>query len=223
MSKRFIDTDIFDDSWFMNLSKDAKLLWIYCITNCNHAGIIKINKKLIEFKTGIKSFDTVSKDLANTLIILKGDKYFLPKFFKYQYPNYPEKSFRAADSAVNELRKYNLWDEKNYCILKTYQTVSKDLAKSASNSKGNSISKSSLEIRKEKFKDEIFRFSDYGNEILKEFFDYWAEPNRSKSKMRFEMEKTWDTSRRLKLWEKNSDKWDNGPKNKVSSIYQQTN
>ncbi|MDR3266234.1 MAG: hypothetical protein LBT24_01510, partial [Tannerella sp.] len=32
---------------------------------------------------------------------------------------------------------------------------------------------------------------------------YWTEPNKSHSKMRFEMEKTWDLGRRLKRWSEN--------------------
>lgn len=203
MAKRFIDTELFEDPWFMDLSKDAKLLWIYCITNCNHAGIIKINKKLIQYKTGIKTFETVSKDLTNSLIKLSDDKWFIPKFFKYQYPNYPEKTFRAADSAVDELRKYNLWDEKNNCILNTYLSVSKDLAKSASNSNGkgngNSINK-----RKEIFKKEIALLVEFPADMRNEFIDYWTEPNKSKTKMRFEMQTTWDSKLRLKTWQRNN-------------------
>ena len=39
----------------------------------------------------------------------------------------------------------------------------------------------------------------------KEFFFYWTEPNPSNTKMRFELEKTWDTKRRLMRWMKNAD------------------
>lgn len=42
----------------------------------------------------------------------------------------------------------------------------------------------------------------YGREMIREFFDYWSEPNKSHSKMRFEQERTWDLSRRLQTWEK---------------------
>lgn len=45
---------------------------------------------------------------------------------------------------------------------------------------------------------------DYGKEMLREFYDYWSEPNKSKSKMRFEGEKTWDIGRRLKRWSNNN-------------------
>ena len=44
----------------------------------------------------------------------------------------------------------------------------------------------------------------YTKDMLINFIQYWTEPNKSKSKMRFELEKTWDTSRRLATWEKRS-------------------
>nr|DAT96577.1 MAG TPA: protein of unknown function (DUF4373) [Caudoviricetes sp.] len=44
----------------------------------------------------------------------------------------------------------------------------------------------------------------YGREMIREFFDYWSEPNKSHSKMRFELERTWDLTRRLQTWEKRS-------------------
>ena len=44
----------------------------------------------------------------------------------------------------------------------------------------------------------------YGREMCNKFFLYWSEPNKSKTKLRFEFEKTWDVSRRLALWSSRS-------------------
>jgi len=46
--------------------------------------------------------------------------------------------------------------------------------------------------------------SKYGTQMLKDFFDYWTEPNRSKTKMRFELQQTFDISRRLARWARNN-------------------
>ena len=40
----------------------------------------------------------------------------------------------------------------------------------------------------------------YGRDLIRAFFDYWSEFNRSQTKMRYELEKTWQTSRRLATW-----------------------
>lgn len=42
--------------------------------------------------------------------------------------------------------------------------------------------------------------STYGKEMVREFYNYWSEPNKSNSKLRYEQEKTWDLSRRLARW-----------------------
>lgn len=45
--------------------------------------------------------------------------------------------------------------------------------------------------------------SVYGKDMINAFFAYWSEPNKSGTKMRFELEKTWEISRRLSRWAKN--------------------
>lgn len=60
---------------------------------------------------------------------------------------------------------------------------------------------STLELRKEKFGESLIPFVEkYGKAMIRAFFDYWTEPNRSQTKMRFELQKTWETSRRLATW-----------------------
>lgn len=44
----------------------------------------------------------------------------------------------------------------------------------------------------------------YGQQMLQDFFDYWSEPNPSGTKMRFELQKTWDINRRLARWARNN-------------------
>ena len=109
MSKRFIDTKLFDDGWFMNLSKDGKLLWLYMITKCDHAGIIELNNKLVKFQTEIKSIQTVTKELSNRLITIKQNLFFIPKFIEFQYPNFPNSNVRQQQSAIAILEKYGLF------------------------------------------------------------------------------------------------------------------
>jgi len=44
----------------------------------------------------------------------------------------------------------------------------------------------------------------YNREMLADFCKYWTEPTKSGAKMRYDLEKTWDTSRRLETWSKNN-------------------
>jgi len=51
-------------------------------------------------------------------------------------------------------------------------------------------------------------------EEMKKFVSYWTEPNKSKTKIRWELEKTWDMKRRVGTWMRNSVKFNksNEPK-----------
>jgi len=50
----------------------------------------------------------------------------------------------------------------------------------------------------------------YGKELIRAFYNYWTEPNKSKTKMKYEIEVTWDLTRRLDTWEKNEHKFNKG-------------
>jgi hypothetical protein len=110
MSKRFIDTNIFADGWFCDLSKDGKLFFIYYITNCDHAGILRLNSKLCKFQTGIQNIDTVIKELGNCLVTVKEQLFFMPKYIKFQYPNFPQSNVKQQDSAFRILQSLGLWN-----------------------------------------------------------------------------------------------------------------
>lgn len=44
---------------------------------------------------------------------------------------------------------------------------------------------------------------DIKSDVAEEFIDYWTEPNKSCTKMKWEMQQTFDISRRLKRWVRN--------------------
>ena len=61
--------------------------------------------------------------------------------------------------------------------------------------------------RRNDFVFEVLTF-EYDESILNGFIDYWTEPNKSNTKMKFELNKTWKTALRLKNWAANQKKWD---------------
>lgn len=63
----------------------------------------------------------------------------------------------------------------------------------------------SLSDRTKNFKNELIPFvEEYGKDMIRAFFDYWSEPNTSGTKMRYEMQKTWNLAGRLRTWERRS-------------------
>ena len=61
-----------------------------------------------------------------------------------------------------------------------------------------------LELRRQRFVDALLPFAArYGQETITQFAEYWTEPNRSNTRMRFELQRTWNTSLRLARWARN--------------------
>ncbi len=57
--------------------------------------------------------------------------------------------------------------------------------------------------RKEAFYQSLIPFLEtYPKDMIRGFFDYWSEMNKSGMRMRFELEKTWELPRRLATWAK---------------------
>lgn len=70
-----------------------------------------------------------------------------------------------------------------------------------------------IDIRKLKFSYTLEPFlNTYGKDLLNDFYKYWTEPNKSNTKFKQEMEKTWSLERRLETWAKNDKNFNNGKK-----------
>jgi hypothetical protein len=68
----------------------------------------------------------------------------------------------------------------------------------------NVIKENNIDVRKLKFADTLKPFlQTYGKDLLNDFFKYWTEPNKSNTKFKQELEKTWSLERRLETWSNN--------------------
>ena len=105
-------------------------------------------------------------------------------------------------------------EESAKLVVKKTQTINKN---NNNNNNNNNISN-----RRDKFVFEVLTF-DYEESILNGFIDYWTEPNKSNTKMKYELNKTWETKRRLKTWANNQKKWDKPKTKKMSKLDAQIN
>jgi len=96
-------------------------------------------------------------------------------------------------------------EETAKLVVKKTQTINKN---NNNNNNNNNISN-----RRNEFVFEVLSF-DYDESVLNGFIDYWTEPNKSNTKMKYELNKTWETKRRLKTWAANQKKWDKPKSNK---------
>lgn len=82
---------------------------------------------------------------------------------------------------------------------------------------GKEGKENNINERKLKFAESLKDFvSIYGRDMIKDFYEYWSEPNQTNTKFRKELQKTWSLESRLRTWAKNNDKF-NTNKNGIST------
>ena len=199
MAKRFIDTKIWDKAWFRKLSTKNKLVWIYLLGKCDHAGIWDADFELAEFIIGESvTYDELPDVIKDKMQYIKGeDQYFIPSFIEFQYGELKEHS-KPHMSVIKRLKEKGLLRVSNTLTEKNNTIKDKD--------------KDKVKV-KDKKKDKEAEFSrksfiiaqELGitDSMLKDFVGYWTESNEGGFKMKFEMQKTFDIKRRLQRWHKN--------------------
>ena len=91
----------------------------------------------------------------------------------------------------------------------TNPTVSVSVNDSVSDTVTFKKSKQNLELRKLSFEKSLIPFvAEFSKETVRAFSDYWTEKNPSETKMRFELEKTFEAIKRLKTWKGRENKND---------------
>jgi len=218
MSKlRSVSTAFWSDPFIEDLTPSEKLLFLYLITNdkTNMLGIYEVSIKKISFDTGLNK-DIIEKSLKEFQRLSKV-KYIknhvvLVNFMKHQ--NYNTNMKKSAidiyNELPNELKDSELSISKDNPIkgfeslLNHYGMVSKYEVEDETETEYEvEYKKTSLETRSLTFKNLLIPYKQkYSVDLLKNFFGYWTEPNKSQSKMRFELETTWSLERRLETWAK---------------------
>ena len=97
--------------------------------------------------------------------------------------------------------------------------ISEDIYKESSTKvepkKGKAAAEAATLSRKEIFYQSLVPFTDtYPKEMIRAFFDYWTEMNKSCTKMRYEQERTWETAKRLATWANRENIYSHGNNNR---------
>lgn len=108
MAKRLTDSNKWNDSWFTNLPMDIKLVWIYLLDTCDHAGVYKTNIRLLKFQTGSERTEEELIEFFKDRIYITGDKWFIPKFVTFQYKNFFTNNAPAVKSARELLINHSI-------------------------------------------------------------------------------------------------------------------
>ena len=225
MSKRFTETSIWDEDWFLEMPKEYKIFWFYLKDKCNHAGIWKPN--LILFESTVKckidlnkAIEIFNKNKCRCQILNSGH-WFILDFFVFQYGS-TFNSLNRVHKSIQDI--YNQEDIILTSIrgLKDLKDGVKDKDKDKDittiNKKTPEEKKKILTKRYLEFKKEVETYSinltDWEKDKLligektKSFIKHWGEANKSMTKMKFEMQDTWSLSGRISTWLQNAEKYE---------------
>lgn len=156
---------------------------------------LSIRSWAIKFKTGTKSVESFFK-------LLEKDKMISRKIIGKGKQS-------TTLITIENYSKYQLLEETQGTTQRKRKEGTTKESKEIKNISNTNV----LDERKQIFRETLRPFlnNPYDPNTLKEFFEYWTEPNPSNTKMKFEMQKTWSIERRLKTWGKNEIKF-NGNK-----------
>lgn len=113
MAKRFTDTNKLKKKWLRGLKAPYKLLWVYLLDSCDHAGIWEVDFEIANiYIGGGVSEENAKKILKDKIHIFdNGEKWLIIDFIGFQYAGLNDKN-PAHKNVIKQLFKYNLIDEK---------------------------------------------------------------------------------------------------------------
>jgi hypothetical protein len=86
MAKRLTDTDKWKRPWWRKLDSKAKILWIYLLDNCDHAGIWIEDYDLASYQLGFSvDVKLLISSFGDKVRRIDSDKLFIEGFIEFQY------------------------------------------------------------------------------------------------------------------------------------------
>jgi uncharacterized protein YdaU (DUF1376 family) len=228
-----MDADV--RGWYLNLllhnydkkdlPNDVEKLAVLCnVKFSEYERFKQVFEQVLKQKFELTSENRLTNERTND--ILKNREIFKDKrsnagkvsyVMKYMAKNF-NKQYKVKDlkEFTKENFDYNI-DLKNEQVLKQVFEQVFELYRN----ENESIVDISLNIKEREinFKKYVLEFSNkYETELLKAFFNYWSEPNKTNTKMLWELKPTFDISRRLATWNSNNfNKNKNGKSNITDS------
>lgn len=173
MAKRLTDTEKWKDDWYQSLTNDYRIIWQYLLDNCNHAGLMKRNMRLLNFHCKTEITEETLLEIFKNRIYVSGEYYFIPKFIKFQYGNL-ESDKPVIVSVIKLLQSHN-----DYAMIKELLANNCVIVKSKSKdkSKSKSLFKNSEFFDKENFKKAFYsnpKYQKYNYEHYYEAVKNWS-------------------------------------------------
>lgn len=112
MAKRFSETEIWNEDWFLDMPNEYKLFWFYMLAKCDHAGLFKVNLRsfrgLIEGKLTPTDALNHFNNGKDRIRVLSENLWYIEDFIVYQYGTTLNLNNRLHESIANILAKQDL-------------------------------------------------------------------------------------------------------------------
>lgn len=174
-------------------------LYLFIVEHCNRLGWKRkfgLPTTMAKDAIGIRSYNTYINTLND---LVEFGLIEMIEVSKNQYSSniVAISNFdKALDKALDKASIKHVTKQSESTI-QSIDSIDKHITNKQINNKAN------LEIRTLAFKEKLVPFKNkYSIDLLKNFFQYWTEPNHSNTKMLFELQKTFDVERRLVTWAK---------------------
>jgi hypothetical protein len=110
MAKRFTDNQKWSKPFIRSLEAPYKILWLYILDECDHAGVWQVDMDVARIKTGCGdlAIEQAKKVFGDKIVMFDNDeKIFVQDFIDFQYGTLNPEN-RAHNSVLAILSKYKL-------------------------------------------------------------------------------------------------------------------
>lgn len=186
---------MFDWDWFDN--PEMLSLFLYLLNNAKekevkHDGIVEHRGQFLTSLGKLSTIIGAGKQVVRTC---------LSKLIKMQLIEVNTERLYSIITICNYDDYFEAEVNKPKNELKNEDTKPVEAPKEDKPKKTKEEIATATEKRKEKFYQELVPYvATYGKDMIRKFYDYWSETNKSKTRMRCETEKTWDLNLRLQNW-----------------------
>ena len=109
MSNRFTDTMKWDDAFFMDLTPEQKLFWLYVCDKCDHAGVWKVNRRLASVQIGFEvDLNNALEAFGKRIQPLSDEKWHIVGFIEFQYKGQLNPENKAHKGVLAALEKHGI-------------------------------------------------------------------------------------------------------------------
>ena len=178
-------------------------------------GIIEILREQENYALWKSDIESISFDLRTKIETVE-DIIYNHGLFEWKFDNSKDEGYFYSESLKRRMERADAIREKrSYAgrmsakarssveqVLEQKETSDEHEKKEKETkvNKSKENKKKDLEVRKNTFATSVHKFEDFSIKVREDFISYWCELNHSKTKMRFQLQKTFEIKRRLTTW-----------------------